>query len=79
LVILGVWKVLGAVAVLAPGLPRVKEWAYAGLVFNMTGAVASHLALGDGAETLAAPILFTGLTFVSWALRAPARRDLAPR
>src|SRR5262245_976148 len=77
LVILGVWKVLGAVAVLAPGLPRLKEWAYAGLVFNMTGAVASHLAAGDGAETLVAPIIFTGLAFASWALRPPDRRDWA--
>ena len=79
LVILGVWKVLAAVAVLAPGLPRLKEWAYAGLVFNFTGAAASHLAVGDRADTLVAPMLFTGLTFASWALRPPARRDLAPR
>jgi uncharacterized membrane protein YphA (DoxX/SURF4 family) len=73
-VILGVWKVPGAVALLVPRFPRLKEWAYAGLVFNMTGAVASHLAVGDGAEALAAPIIFTGLAFASWALRAPDRR-----
>ena len=78
LVILGVWKLLGAVAVLAPGLPRLKEWAYAGLVFTYTGAVASRLAVGDGAETVVGPILFTGLAVASWALRPPARRDLAP-
>src|SRR5262245_55643653 len=77
LVILGVWKVLGAAALLAPRLPRLKEWAYAGFVFNMTGAVASHLAMGDGAEALVAPILITGLTFTSWALRPPERRDWA--
>ena len=46
-VILGVWKVLGSVAVLAPRFPRLKEWAYAGMFFNMTGAAASHLAAGD--------------------------------
>jgi uncharacterized membrane protein YphA (DoxX/SURF4 family) len=46
-VILGVWKVLGAVAVLARRFPRLKEWAYAGMFFNMTGAAASHLAVGD--------------------------------
>ena len=42
LTLLGVWKVLGAIALLVPGLPRLKEWAYAGIVFNMTGAAASH-------------------------------------
>jgi uncharacterized membrane protein YphA (DoxX/SURF4 family) len=47
-VILGVWKVLGAVAVLVPRFPRLKEWAYAGAVFELTGASASHLAVGDG-------------------------------
>jgi uncharacterized membrane protein YphA (DoxX/SURF4 family) len=78
LVILGVWKVPGAVMLLVPRSPRLKEWAYAGAVFTFTGAVASHLAAGDGAETLVAPILFTGLTVASWALRPPARRDLVP-
>jgi uncharacterized membrane protein YphA (DoxX/SURF4 family) len=74
-VILGVWKVLGAVAVLAPRFPRLKEWAYAGMVFNMTGAVASHLAVGDPAVTLIAPLIFTGLVAASWLLRPLARRD----
>jgi uncharacterized membrane protein YphA (DoxX/SURF4 family) len=76
--ILGVWYVLAGVALLAPRLPRLKEWAYAGLVFNYTGAVASHLAVGDGPGALVAPIIFTGLAATSWALRPPARRDLAP-
>src|SRR5215469_2941186 len=74
-VILGVWKVFGAVAVLAPRFPRLKEWAYAGMFFNMTGAVASHLAVGDPAVTMVAPIIFTGLVTASWALRPLARRD----
>jgi uncharacterized membrane protein YphA (DoxX/SURF4 family) len=47
LVILGVWKLLGAVTLLAPRRPRLKEWAYAGAVFNYTGAFASHLAAGQ--------------------------------
>jgi uncharacterized membrane protein len=77
-VILGVWKVLSAVAVLAPRFPRLKEWAYAGMFFNMTGAAASHLAVGDPPVTLVAPIIFTGLVVASWALRPLARRvDLA--
>jgi uncharacterized membrane protein YphA (DoxX/SURF4 family) len=74
-VILGVGKVLGAVAVLAPRFPRLKEWAYAGMFFNMTGAATSHLAVGDPAVTLVAPIIFTGLVVASWALRPLARRD----
>jgi len=78
LVILGVWKLLGAVALLAPGFPRLKEWAYAGLVFNYTGAAASHLAAGDGAGALAGPVVFLGLTVASWALRPPSRRGPGP-
>jgi uncharacterized membrane protein YphA (DoxX/SURF4 family) len=73
--ILGVWKVLAAVAVLAPRLPRLKEWAYAGMIFNMTGAVASHLSVGDPAVTLVAPTIFTSLVAASWALRPSARCD----
>jgi uncharacterized membrane protein YphA (DoxX/SURF4 family) len=76
--ILGVWYALAGLALLAPRLPRLKEWAYAGLVFNYTGAAASHLAAGDGASALVAPIIFTVLTVVSWALRPPSRRELAP-
>jgi uncharacterized membrane protein YphA (DoxX/SURF4 family) len=78
LVILGVWKVLGAVALLVPRFPRLKEWAYAGAVFNYTGAVASHLTVGDGAVALIYPIIQLGLVGGSWALRPAARRDLAP-
>ncbi len=78
LVIIGVWKLLGAVAVLVPGFPRLKEWAYAGMFFNYTGAVASQLAVGHGAKSVAYPIIITGLVVASWALRPSARRDLAP-
>lgn len=77
LVILGVWKLLGAVALLIPRFPRLKEWAYAGAFFTYTGAVASHLSVGDfPAGELVVLIVMTGLTFVSWALRPPARRDV---
>jgi DoxX-like family len=76
--ILGVWYMLAGPALLVPRFARLKEWAYAGLVFTYTGAAASRLAVGDGAETLVAPIIFTGLTAASWALRPSARRDLAP-
>jgi hypothetical protein len=76
--ILGPWYVLAGVALLVPRFPRLKEWAYAGLLFNYTGALASHLAVGDGAETLVGPILFIGLGAASWALRPFDRRDVAP-
>jgi uncharacterized membrane protein YphA (DoxX/SURF4 family) len=73
--ILGVWYVSAGVVLLAPRLPRLKEWAYAGLVFNYTGAAASHLWVGDGVGKLVAPVAFLGLTAASWALRPRSRRD----
>jgi uncharacterized membrane protein YphA (DoxX/SURF4 family) len=80
LTILGVWKLLGTVALLAPRLPRLKEWAYAGAVFTYTGAVASNLAAGNAdAGELGFLVVMTGVTAASWALRPPSRRDPAPR
>ena len=77
-VILGVWKLPGAAVLLLPGLPRLKEWAYAGAVFTFTGAVASHLTVGDGPAAFVPPVILTGLTAASWLLRPPARRDPTP-
>jgi uncharacterized membrane protein YphA (DoxX/SURF4 family) len=71
--ILGFWKVLGGVAVLAPRFPRLKEWAYAGFIFDFTGAVASHISCGDDAAHILWPTLFAILTVASWALRPPTR------
>jgi hypothetical protein len=59
--ILGVWYVLAGFALLAPRFPRLKEWAYAGLIFKYTGAAASHLAAGDSIGALVAPSIFIGL------------------
>jgi len=73
LTILGIWKLLGAIAVLAPGYPRLKEWAYAGTIFNMTGAVVSHVVCGDGVGGFLVPASFAGLAIASWALRSPDR------
>jgi uncharacterized membrane protein YphA (DoxX/SURF4 family) len=73
-VLLGVWYMLGGVALLAPGFARLKEWAYAGAIFVYTGALISHLAVGDPVRTLAAPLLFIVLTITSWALRPQSRR-----
>lgn len=74
--ILGVWKVLGTIAILVPRYPRLKEWAYAGIFFDLTGAVASIVACGVyGAYAfhIIAPLALTGLTVASWALRPPSR------
>jgi DoxX-like family len=74
LLIIGVWKIPCAVALVAPRFPRLKEWAYAGAFFNYTGAVASHLAVGDGVSKWLGPLAFAAITLASWALRPPNRR-----
>jgi uncharacterized membrane protein YphA (DoxX/SURF4 family) len=71
--ILGVWKVLGALCVAAPGLLRPKEWAYAGMIFDLTGAVISRIVVGDGAPGVIPPLLVALLVAASWALRPDAR------
>jgi uncharacterized membrane protein len=74
--ILGVWKILGVIAVLLPGFKLVKEWAYAGLFFTMTGALVSHLILGDGGKAILGPLFQTIFIVSSWYFR-PANRKLA--
>ena len=74
LVLLGTWKVLGAVALLAPRRPLLKEWAYAGAFFTYTGAIASHLTTGYDLGELPLLTILTALTVLSWALRPPSRR-----
>ena len=71
--IIGVWKILGALALVVPGLPRLKEWAYAGMFFNMTGAFLSHSIAGDGANHLIATSSIALLVVISWALRPSSR------
>ena len=74
--IIGVWKVLGAIAILVPRFPRLKEWAYAGIFFDLTGAAASCAAVGGyGAYGfhVIAPLLIAVLAVTSWALRPPSR------
>jgi len=75
--ILGTWKILGAIAILVPGFPRLKEWACAGIVFDLTGAAASCAAVGGyGAYGfhVIAPLIITGFTVASWALRPTSRK-----
>jgi uncharacterized membrane protein len=73
--LLGFWKVLGVAALLVPRFPRLKEWAYAGIFFNMTGAAFSHVATGSAAWHLSVTLSFALLTLVSWLLR-PSERKL---
>lgn len=74
LTILGAWKLLGVVAVLVPRFPLVKEWAYAGFFFAMTGAVFSHFASGSEAAEFFGPTLLIVLTIISWYFRPDSRR-----
>ena len=74
LTILSIWKILGVVAVLIPRFPLLKEWAYAGFFFAMSGAVFSHLASGSGAMDYFGPVLLIVLTVTSWYFRPDDRK-----
>jgi hypothetical protein len=74
LTILGTWKILGVIAVLVPKFPLVKEWAYAGFFFAMSGAIFSHAAVGDAATEYFGPSLLLLLTVVSWYFRPATRK-----
>src|SRR5687768_16555664 len=76
LTILGIWKILGVVAVLIPKFPLLKEWAYAGFFFAMSGAVFSHIASGDHPRELFGPVLLLILTLVSWYFRPAQRKPI---
>ena len=66
LYIVGVWKVLAVGVLLWRRFPRLVEWAYAGIFFEMSGAVMSHVLVGDPVSKYAVPLAFTFLTLVSW-------------
>ncbi|SFE64630.1 Uncharacterized membrane protein YphA, DoxX/SURF4 family [Bacillus sp. OV194] len=77
LTILGIWKVLGAAALIMPGFPRLKEWAHAGIFFLMTGAALSHVFAndyGDYGFNIILPLSYGALNMVSWALRPSSRK-----
>lgn len=74
LIIIGVWKILGVIAVLIPKFSLVKEWAYAGFFFLMSGAIFTHLAVADEAVEYFGPALLLVLTVVSWYFRPADRR-----
>jgi uncharacterized membrane protein YphA (DoxX/SURF4 family) len=73
-VLLGLWKILGTIAILAPRFPRLKEWAYAGVFFDLTGASVSHAASGSSAGNVVGPLVFALIALASWALRPESRR-----
>jgi len=77
LTILGVWKILGVIAVLIPKFPLLKEWAYAGFFFAMSGAVFSHLAIGDSMSEIFPSLLLLILTVVSWYFRPENRKIIS--
>jgi hypothetical protein len=77
LMILGVWKVLGVIAILVPKFPLVKEWAYAGFFFIMSGAIISHVVVGDAAKTLFGPLLLILLTVASWYFRPADKKTVS--
>ncbi|NNM94387.1 MAG: DoxX family protein [Bacteroidia bacterium] len=73
--ILGTWKILGVIAILIPGFKLVKEWAYAGFFFVMTGALISHIAIGDfGVKAMLGPIFQALFIALSWYFRPASRK-----
>jgi uncharacterized membrane protein YphA (DoxX/SURF4 family) len=74
LTIIGVWKLLGVIAILVPKFPLVKEWAYAGFFFVASGALYTHIAMGDDPTELFGPSLLLILTVVSWYFRPESRK-----
>jgi len=73
--IIGTWKVLGVIAILTPGFKLVKEWAYAGFFFVMTGALISHLASGHyDVKAIMGPLMQTIFIVLSWYCRPVSRK-----
>jgi|SRR5580704_8375070 uncharacterized membrane protein YphA (DoxX/SURF4 family) len=75
LTIIGAWKVLGSIVLLIPKWPLIKEWAYAGFFFTMSGAVYSHIASGESMNKIVSPLILLILILISWYSR-PADRKI---
>ncbi len=75
LTLIGVWKIPGVAALLVPKFPLLKEWAYAGFFFLLSGAIFSHVAVGHPVSELFPSALLLILTLISWYLR-PADRKI---
>ena len=75
LTLLGIWKILGIIVLLIPKFPLLKEWAYAGFFFVMSGAIFSHIASGDSITEILPALLLLILTALSWYFRPPNRKS----
>lgn len=78
LTLLGIWKILGVVAVLVPKFALLKEWAYAGFFFVMSGAIFSHLSIGDSVNEIFPSLLLLILTIISWYFRPTSGKIISP-
>ncbi len=74
LTLIGIWKILGVIAILIPRFPVVKEWAYAGFFFTMTGALFSHVAMNNPLNEMFPPLLLLTLTCISWYFRPAGKK-----
>jgi DoxX-like family len=77
LTILGIWKFLGVAALLVPKFPLLKEWAYAGFFFAMSGAVFSHIASGDSVVAIFPALFLLILIVTSWYFRPADRKVIS--
>ncbi|MEO5562350.1 MAG: DoxX family protein [Chitinophagaceae bacterium] len=74
LTLLGTWKILGAITILIPNFKRIKEWAYAGMIFDLTGAAVSRISSSDKILMVIIPLLLACVVLLSWALRPQNRK-----
>jgi hypothetical protein len=75
--ILGFWKILGVLALLVPKFPLLKEWAYAGFFFVSSGAIYTHIAVGDSFKEIYPSLILLILTVVSWHFRPASRKVIS--
>lgn len=75
--ILGVWKILGVIAILIPKFPLLKEWAYAGFFFAMSGAAISHFAVGQSFTEAVPALILLIVTILSWYFRPSNRKIIS--
>ncbi|HXB34618.1 MAG TPA: DoxX family protein [Puia sp.] len=72
--IIGAWKILGVITILIPGVRILKEWAYAGFFFVMSGAVISHLYMGETIKEIYPSLTLLIMTVISWYFRPASRK-----
>jgi len=71
--ILGFWKLMAAITILLPKTIRLKEWAYAGMLFDLSGAAFSRMSIGDPPQMIIVPLLIMGLVMISWVSRPESK------